>query len=558
MVDQITKIKNWWEKTTNRDNQKPTEKPAEMAKRQESLNILKYNLDIDHPIIFDSELPKIEIKNEIKNIKTVKEPNIKDSYIKTVKEPTTPVYEDLYLKDSLYAWLNYLDNLLRSWFEYFYPIHKRDHIALDPESRRILEEQQRLQNSRAKRDRAITDRKQKIRKNHNQDVAKVYEKKKICTNWFDEEVSHLIEKRTHIEGIVPALDTDYSKTPGWDVKEGESSYRGHKDLCHKLACSEIPLQNQNSTYSFPFQDPFQEHKIKEQQTEIQNLKQNVEQYIRQNQQYMLQCKQFIQDNCQKPVEQQQNYYQSQNQNPQWNNPYQQNSYQSHNPNSQWDNPYQQNYPLRRYEVGSGQLNPPIPFTTAPTAEIPGLKILDFFANLILLPVQFLNDKAWIWRDRKPPILPVRFLLMSLAFYIWFKGATILFFLLERALDYAIGFLLEPPNKKKDRKEKEEAKSFKALRTLLGISGGSFSSQSFSSDSSESLTFNQRQEILRSVDPIFILIHIERARIYFQKSLTKPKLLKSIQHTYSSIKSIKIKKIKIKKEFLAYIGSSYNQ
>lgn len=180
-----------------------------------------------------------------------------------------------------------------------------------------------------------------------------------------------------------------------------------------------------------------------------------------------------------------------------------------------------------------------------TSEILGQgSFVERGVQALVLPLTITDGKAALWRGR-PPFWPIRICIAALILFCWYQLAFILF----RLTHYALDFLPEPPEKDSEDKKKKQRGSkkkrkgsnsnliSKATDWLADMRGGAIS---------KSLTSSEREEIVRSVDPIFLLIHLEKIRriIHLKKGFTD-----SNQKIQQSLKM----KLRPKTPFLAYLG-----
>ena len=104
-----------------------------------------------------------------------------------------------------------------------YPYQDRDLPPVDEKDAETIREQKR----QAKKREAT------LKNNYLKDLAKVKQKNEICQNWHHDQVNTLGQKLKKDSAVLPEIGTDYSKTPNWDVYEGQSNFRGISQLCEE-------------------------------------------------------------------------------------------------------------------------------------------------------------------------------------------------------------------------------------------------------------------------------------------------------------------------------------
>jgi len=177
-------------------------------------------------------------------------------------------------------------------------------------------------------------------------------------------------------------------------------------------------------------------------------------------------------------------------------------------------------------------------------------VMEQMFQLLLFPVTLSNRKAPIWRNNAP-IWPVRMVIVLVACAAWFFVAYVIF----RVTMYALDSLPVPESRKTT--EKSEKKLFfywgdrSKTEKKSQIEGVEFDPIALFSDLFKRLPVgaiseSNQEEILRSIDPVFLMIHLEKLRRKI--SLERLKSEKVLQ-------SIKLPRIKLprKSPFLAYLA-----
>lgn len=459
--------------------------------------------------------------------------------------------------DTLEHWwvsaINYKDSL----FEYIYPQHWRSHDPTDPIDIEIIRQQKLTEAARLELTRNSDKRKKILRDNFSRDVGKAQQKENICKNWYNEEVSHLTQKKDQLEGIVPQPGDRYDEIPGWVASQGDSNYRGNSDLCYKLQCASegviIPKMAPDLSY----------------QTLIQNLKEEA-QNCRKNNVWKTeelkdsrakeaiygqkiielteQCK--IRENTSSQIQLPLNSesisveekYRSQSRHNDYGSS--RGAYSEHERYLDWNKPQDPQYQQQQQNTGYQQQQNIGYYQQQQLADnrqrveevnhmstfqkprhnaesyrnmnhiqniVNEGNLFEQFISLVILPIEIVDSKSLIWK-RKPPIWPLRYVCSILMLIVWYQIAMVLF----RLCNYAMDFLPSPPKKEESTKNSSKKKNSKKrkkeeekeeeddgivvdvagwIKTVLGFNrgGGGICVD------------------LRTMDPIFIWIHIEKIR-----------------------------------------------
>ena len=142
-----------------------------------------------------------------------------------------------------YTWLANKGNRLSDWaYDYLLPNYFKTTEIVGEQDREALEFEKKKTFALKHLQGKMATREGIIHTNHKNDVKKVKSKEQLCKTWGENEVTYLELKKKYLNGIVPDIEQDLDQIPDWNVKEGDSFYRGTSDLCETLRCTD-PLQN---------------------------------------------------------------------------------------------------------------------------------------------------------------------------------------------------------------------------------------------------------------------------------------------------------------------------
>lgn len=394
----------------------------------------------------------------------------------------------------------------------------RDHQPLDERDKNILETQEKMRRLRKELDRQGVHREQTIRQNYEDDIARVQQKKKICTNWHDGEIDHMKDKKKQSLGIVPEIGADYSKTPGWEVSRGETNYRGQKELCQNLQCSDTNLGSSQVGITDSF---------------LQHMEKEGERYWKENTRISQQLK-----NCEDSLKEK----------------YERTTRKLVDPYPARDRYWLPSPSDSDKELKTLFYSP----TSSPELTIEQVgeweNILGHLLEVLLFPIKVSNRKAAIWRGG-PPIWPLRLLCSGMFLVIWYKLAMLFFELVHYALEFLPSPTEKESSQKKERafkKRNQDASERTGIDWLNKIRGGVIAK------CLPSLAL-EREEIFDSVDPIFLLIHLEKIRqiIEIERVVTEPdpKMKRSFGKVFGKVFQRFRDWIQPspKRQFLAYFG-----
>jgi hypothetical protein len=119
-------------------------------------------------------------------------------------------------------WAKVFDLQFRRIASYLYSPEGRELEPKNQEDRDTINEQKRQTKLRTDLYRKMVNRKIIIDKNF---------------NWFDSELVILKHQRSQSDAIIPMLESDYDEVPGWQIKPGDSTFEGTGKLCQELRCS---------------------------------------------------------------------------------------------------------------------------------------------------------------------------------------------------------------------------------------------------------------------------------------------------------------------------------
>lgn len=160
--------------------------------------------------------------------------------IKLVEAPNVPIVPSTGFLQMCFNGFSYANEWVMSFFDYAWPVSWRRSSPDNEADRRTLAEQKLKEQKRTEFNQSVLRRKRTLRNNHNADVARVKTKTDICNNWGKEEIAVLQDQLEKLRAInpCPELDLTEQKIPGWDVNPGDSQFRGVKELCRSLQCSD--------------------------------------------------------------------------------------------------------------------------------------------------------------------------------------------------------------------------------------------------------------------------------------------------------------------------------
>lgn len=369
------------------------------------------------------------------------------------------------------------------------------------------------------------------------------------------ETSHLQQQRDRSKGIVPgvSLNSDYSAIPGWTVKRTDSSFRGQKSLCEDLQCSsitdnpntfstEVSLSNQQQQqqqHSNPMSDYYQD-KLFDLQTNNQNCRNENKILSERISQNLETCNDKLEkcfDRTYAPVTE--------------------NNYQSYSRLQEPATTHKTDHD-RHDRINYERYN---------TADWDHIRLLgngsfmSQFLNLIFLPLTVCDKMAPCYKGR-PPVWFMRYIYAFVLATMYLLVALTIFSLVA----YSLKFLPEPPRRPRQRLEEKDVISFNKqqnknffrrsknrieeqhepepvfslniadlLQGVLKLSRGGGSTL-------DSLTPFQKNQILNSIDPIFVLVRLEKCRqeceTLRRKEKTKNNLFRNINI------SVRFKKLKL--------------
>jgi hypothetical protein len=456
---------------------------------------------------------------------------------KPLEIPSTSMFETL---EYYYIVLcNYKDWL----FEYFLPYHWRDHESMDPMVRQILHNQEIVKKARIELLRNSEKRKKTLRFNYKEDITKVQQNRKIFQNWYDDELANLQQKRDLLEGIVPQPGTNYEAIPGWVTKEGDSYFRGQEDLCQKLQCFE---QNTNNVV-LEIKDKLESHNV------IQNLQQEVlqcrdnniwkDQRLKDFENKMGSINQELTEVMEKCLPSTTNQLQLPSSSSDLRT-----SSSAFGDSDIYNKLVKYQQQLQEQEMAAAAIEQTNQMATLAIQRAKDINMLgdgnwfEQFTTFVLLPVKLCDWRSPLWQ-KKPPLWPVRYMFAIFLMFIWYQVAMVLF----RIINYGLDFLPTPPNKEEKKSSKKRSKN-KTEESVLDLEWVNNLKNIFHINRGGGRILDLKQEkFIGSIDPIFILIHIEKIKLKMNQNKFRKK-----RHVPRFFRKLR-KGIKINQEFVLHLG-----